>query len=171
MPTKVVPESMPAVVIVLLLLGCSLPALLPGRRQFGAALAVVAVLLVVLAILALQDLEANPGGGDGPAFFALVFLFGVAQVVILASVLGRGLVRWLAQKLSGHARQKAVRGLVVGGMVPLVPLVVLLLLRWADGASGMAVVLAVLVGFPPLWLGAALTLWPGQASMPGRSPW
>lgn len=160
MLTKVVPESMPAVVIVLLLLGCSLPALLPGRRQFGAALAVVAVLLVVLAVLALQYLEANPGGGDGPAFFALVFLFGLAQVVILASVLGRWLVRWLAQKLSGRARQKVVRGLVV-----------LLLLRWGDGASGMAVVLAVLVGFPPLWLGAALTLWPGQASMPGRSPW
>ena len=168
MLTRVVPESMPAAVIALLLLGCSLPALLPGRRQFGAALAVVAVLLVVWAVLALQDLEANPSGGDGPAFFALVFLFGVAQVVILASVLGRGLVRWLAQKLSGRARQKVVRGLVVVGMVPLV---VVLMLRWADGASGTAVVLAVLVGFPPLWLGAALTLWPGQVSMPGRSPW
>lgn len=167
MLTRVVPESMPAAVIALLLLGCWLPALLPGRRQFGAALAVVAVLLVVWAVLALQDLEANPSGGDGPAFFALVFLFGVAQVVILASVLGRGLVRWLAQKLSGRARQKVVRGLVVVGMVPLV---VVLMLRWADGASGTAVVLAVLVGFPPLWLGAALTLWPGQASMPGRSP-
>lgn len=167
MLTRVVPESMPAAVIALLLLGCSLPALLPGRRQFGAALAVVAVLLVVWAVLALQDLEANPSGGDGPAFFALVFLFGVAQVVILASVLGRGLVRWLAQKLSGRARQKVVRGLVVVGMVPLV----VVLLRWADGASGTAVVLAVLVGFPPLWLGAALTLWPGQVSMPGRSPW
>jgi len=159
---------MPAAVIVLLLLGCSLPALLPGQRQFGAALAVVTVLQVVWVVLALQDLEANPSGGDGPAFFALVFLFGVAQVVILASVLGRGLVRWLAQKLSGRARQNAVRGLVVVGMVPLV---VVLLLRWADGASGTAVVLAVLVGFPPLWLGTALTLWPGQASMPGRSPW
>lgn len=158
--TRVVPESMPAAVIVLLLLGCSLPALLPGRRQFGAALAVVAVLLVVWAILALQDLEANPSVGDGPAFFALVFLFGLAQVVILASVLGRWLVRWLAQKLSGRARQKVVRGLMV-----------VVLLRWADGASGTAVVLAVLVGFPPLWLGAALTLWPGQVSMPGRSPW
>ena len=158
---------MPAAVIVLLLLGCSLPALLPGRRQFGAALDVVVVLLVVLAILALQDLEANPGGGDGPAFFALVFLFGLAQVVILASVLGRWLVRWLAQKLSGRARQKVVRGLVVG----MVPLVVVPMLRWADGASGKAVVLAVLVGFPPLWLGAALTLWPGQESMSGRSPW
>ena len=146
--------------IFFLLASCSLPALLPNARHFGIGVAVVAAVVISAAIFAVRDLEANPSGGDGPAFFGIVFLFGVALVIIVASALGRLFARWLTQRLRRSGRKWTIRVLLTIGLIPFL---LLALLAASAPIPGAPFGIALALGLPPLWLCAAIALAPNQS--------
>ncbi len=69
---------MTTLIIAILLVG-SLPALLPKWRHVLLTAGILLAALIVAFIYLLNDLGANPSGGDGPAFATLIILFGCAK--------------------------------------------------------------------------------------------
>ena len=144
-----------ATLILAILMTGTLPALLPRWRH---ALLVAGAFLAALAVAFLyflRDLGENPSGGDGPAFATFVVLFGCAQAIVAASLIGRLIAHRLARALTLPTKSRVVKFLLAFSLVPCALAVALATLHYAsNGLIGLAVV----VFFPFFWLGLALQL-------------
>lgn len=94
----------------MLLVG-TLPALLPGRRAFLAALAGVAVLYCAQVAWFFRAVERD--APEGPAFLAGIAILGVEQVLVGASIIGRLIAHFLARRLGRYARAGLIWGLAL----------------------------------------------------------
>ena len=146
-----------------ILLSCSLPALLPQWRHAlfvaGAFIAALAFAFVFL----LRDLDANPGGGDGPAFATLIILFGCAQAIVAASLIGRVIAQRLARSLAPPTKRRVIKFLFAFSLVLFALAGVLAALHYASiGLIGLAGILL----FPFFWLALALQLAPNNSFKP-----
>ena len=156
-----------AALIIAILFSGSLSALLPRWRQVAIGVLCTLGLLVVVVAYLLHDLGQHPSGGDGPAFFGLAFLAGLFQGIVLASVLGRVFVDWLATKLSPVARKRVV-ATVLG--LSVTPLVLVGLFAFAEPGVTTLLGMATIVALPGAWMAAALRLAPAHATAPGLLP-
>lgn len=141
--------------IVSFLLVGSLPALLPKWRHALAAAGILFAALVLGLLYALRDLEAHPSGGDGPAFAGLILLFGSAELVVAASLVGRLIAHAAARALMPSTRRRVVNALLVFAFVPFALVCTLVALHLA--ATGL-IALAALALFPFAWFALALRL-------------
>lgn len=151
-----------AALLLALVLACSLPALLPRWDHVGIGVAAVVTAVVAATVFLLRDLEAHPSGGDGPAFFGLVFLFGAALILVVGSVLGRVLIHAVVCRFSARTHGLAAAALLTAGALPLALLGVASLVE--PTLVSFASVVFVL-SYPLLWLGAAVKLAPNNSYM------
>ena len=143
------------ILIVSLLLLASVPALMPRWRDVIFSVGVLIATSVAAMLYLLRDLDAHPGAGDGPAFAALIILFGTAQLVIVASLLGRVIAQYVSRVLSPSTRARVIRVLVVISLLPLALAVVLVIQHMA---TTMLVAFAAVLFFPLFWFALALQL-------------
>ena len=147
----------PALTFAMLLAISSLPALLPHRKYAAIGLVLVFGLWIAGGAYLLHDLERNPSGGDGPAFFAIAFLMGLGQCVVLLSLTGRVLAEALVSRIAPGHCQRVIAYLLGIGTVPVV-------LAALSGFNPLLVGLAAIAGFPLLWMGMAMALLLKRAS-------
>lgn len=148
-----------ALTFAMLLAISSLPAAFPRRKHAAIGLVLAFGLWIAGGVYLLNDLKANPSGGDGPAFFAISFLIGLGQLVVLLSLAGRVLAEVLVSRIAPSHCQRVIPYLLGIGMVP-VALAVL------TGFNPVLVGLAAIAGFPLLWMGMAMALLLKHASRP-----
>lgn len=152
---------MTTLIMAVLLIG-SLPVLLPQWRHALIAAGVFLAALVVAFMYLLNDLGAYPSGGDGPAFAALIILFGCAKAIVAASLIGRLIAQWLARSLAPPTKSRVIKFLLAFPLVPFVLVGALTALHYAYiGLIG----LVTLLFFPFIWLGLALQLAPNNSYM------
>ena len=153
---------MTTLIIAILLVG-SLPALLPKWRHVLLTAAILLAALIVAFIYLLNDLGANPSGGDGPAFATLIILFGCANAIVAASLIGRLIAQRLARSLAPSSKRRVVKLLLAFPLVALVLAGALAALHYASiGLIGLVTLLL----FPFFWLGLALQLAPNNSFKP-----
>lgn len=146
-----------ALTFTLLLAISSLPAVLPRRKYAAIGLVLAFGLWIAGGAYLLNDLEKNPSGGDGPAFFAIAFLIGLGQCVVLLSLAGRVLAEALVSRIAPDHCQRVIAYLLGIGTVPVV-------LAALSGFNPLLVGLAAIAGFPLLWMGMAMALLLKRAS-------
>lgn len=152
-----------AAAAIAILLVMSLPALLPrwSHVAWGAVASAVAIGIVFVWLL--RDLDNHPSGGDGPEFFGAVLLAGAAKIIVVASVLVRVLVHWLARSLSTAVRTCIAQTLL--GMA-LVASTLSLLMYLASFVATQLIGFAAVLSFSLFWLGLALQLAPSNSFKP-----
>ncbi len=144
-------------------LAMSLPGLMPRWSHVVCGAVASTVIVGITAVWFFRDLANHPSGGDGPAFFGAMFLVGVAQIVLAASVLGHVLAHRLARTLSPTARRRTTLALI--GISPAAP-ILSLLMHLASLAGPQLIGLTAVLSFPLIWLGLALQLAPNSLSKP-----
>ena len=153
---------MATLIFSILLLG-SLPALLPRWRHVIIGTGVLLAAYTAALVYALRDLESNPSGGDGPAFFGIMFVFGCAQAIIATSLVGRVVARMIARSITLSAKTRVIRLLLAFSLLPLAAAGALVAQHMAATAL---IYFAVVLFFPLLWLALALQLAPNNSFKP-----
>ena len=146
-----------ALTFTLLLAISSLPAVVPRRKYAAIGLVLAFGLWIAVGVYLHNDLAKNLSGGDGPAFFAIAFLIGLGQGVVLLSLAGRVLAEVLVWRIAPSNCQRAIPYLLGIGTVPVV-------LAVLSGFNPVLVGLAAIAGFPLLWMGMAMALLLKRAS-------
>ena len=146
-----------------ILLVMSLPAFLPRWSHVAWVAFASAVAIGTVFLWLLRDLDNHPSGGDGPAFFGMVLLAGAAQIIVVASVLVRVLVHWLARSLSPAVRTCIAKALL--GMA-LVASTLSLLMYLASFVAEQLIGFAAVLSFSLFWLGLALQFAPSNSFKP-----
>jgi hypothetical protein len=153
----------PSTTIAIFLIVMSLPALLPRWSHVAWWSGASTVAIGIVFFWLLHDLDRHSRGGDGPAFFAIVLLAAVAQIIVVASILIRFLAHRLARTLIPVARKRVAQALV--GVALIAPILSLLMYLGSLAAPQLIGVVAVF-SFPLIWLGLALLLVPSASSKP-----
>lgn len=98
------------------------PSLLPSWRSMLFAVAGAFMIATVCFVLALHELG-NETSGEGPAFFAMILLFGAVKFVLCGSCVGRAALTGLLEHLRASAAITLRRGIIgVGALLGLLML-------------------------------------------------
>lgn len=133
-----------------ILLFAFIPSILPIWRHMLIAAGVLYVLLTVMFFVSLGQIDAMTSG-EGPAFFGMAFLFGIATTILIGSCISRFAIISFLSYLKPNTRLCAQRFLIV------LALLIIILLAYAILGFYINSGFAIFVGAAAIWL--PLVVW------------
>jgi hypothetical protein len=152
---------MSTLAIIFLILSVA-PALLPRWRDTLIASGIIVVVALAIFLWALMQLD-QMTTGEGPAFFAIIFYFGLIQFVLGCSFIAKFITLSIAKKMHAADRPKLLKYLVIIFIVPMI----LATISRSIGFVGRDLVAAAWIIFSPiLWVSLAIYLLPDNSFKP-----
>lgn len=138
------------------------PALLPRRRHALIAAGVYLALMLAAFFWAHAELG-SMSRGEGPAFFGMMFYFGMAQALLVGSLVARSIAFSVAKRVAVSARSRMVAFLLLAfGFI-----FALAMTSYVSGFAGKDLLVLTSVLFSPLvWFACSLLLMPDSAFKP-----
>lgn len=138
------------------------PGLLPRRRHALIAVGVYLALMLTVFVWAHAELD-SMSRGEGPAFFGMMFYFGMAQALLVGSLVARSIAFSVAKRVAVSARPRMVASLLLAFCLTFA----LAMTGYVRGFVGKdLVMLACVLSSPLVWFACSFLLMPGSVFKP-----